>query len=242
LHQVLRPLLEDLHETGTEHIYYNYSLKLIRPTLSITYNGMLLDRSRLNKWKKELTIELARLEQSLRDLGKLPDEFNFQSPHHLSYWFYGELPSSLPKWKEEIESYDIEGSRKKKASAKYQDLLQRVALYDQVAPLARSKSKTKRTKTGFAKDEKALLLSKLAATTEIAQVSQYRRPTPEHKARLLELTLLREALTLFQRRQKTAKLLSTYTNFEVGPDLRVHPQYKIHGTATGRLSSGEGEE
>jgi DNA polymerase I-like protein with 3'-5' exonuclease and polymerase domains len=242
LHQVLRPLLEDLHETGTEHIYYNYSLKLIRPTLSITYNGMLLDRTRLNKWKKELEHDLASHEQALRDLGKLPDDFNFASPHHLSYWFYGEKPSSLPKWQEEIESYDIKGSRKKKASAKYSDLLQRVDIYSTVKPLARSKSKTARTKTGYSKDEKALLLSKLAATTEIAQVSQYRKPTEEHKTRLAELTLLREALTLFQKRQKTAKLLSTYTEFEVGPDMRVHPNLKIHGTATGRLSSGEGEE
>ena len=28
----------------------------------------------------------------------------------------------------------------------------------------------------------------------------------------------------------------------IAPDGRVHPSYKIHGTATGRLSSGEGEE
>lgn len=242
LHQVLEPLLSDLKETGTKHIYYNYSLPLIRPTLSITTNGMLLDRTRLWKWKKDLTNELRLAEGELMELGGLPEEFNFQSPHHLSYWFYGELPRSLPGWKKEIESYDEEGSRKKKASAKYTDLVQRVALYQKVKSLARSKSKTKRTKTGYAKDEKALLLSKLAATTEIALLSSFRRPTPEHKARLAELVKLRDALTLFQSRQKTAKLLSTYTDFDVGPDGRVHPQYKIFGTATGRLSSGEGEE
>ena len=242
LHQVLGPLLEDLHETGTEHIYYNYSLKLIRPTLAITYNGMLLDRSRLSKWKRELEQELAETEKDLRKLGGLPDEFNFQSPHHLSYWFYGELPRSLEAWKKEIASYDEEGSRKKKASAKYRELVERIALYVQVTPLARSKSKTKRTKTGFAKDEKALLLSKLAATTEIALLESFRRPTTEHMARLDELVQLRNVLTLFQKRQKTAKLLSTYTDFEVGPDMRVHPSLKIHGTATGRLSSGEDEE
>ena len=242
LHQVLNPLLEDLKETGTEHIYYNYSLKLIRPTLAITYNGMLLDRSRLNKWKKELTLELAKTETAIRTLGGLPDEFNLQSPHHLSFWFYGELPRSLRAWTDEIASYEEEGSRKKKASAKYRDLVSRVALYKEVKPLVRSKSKTKRTKTGYSKDEKALLLSKLAATTEIALISSFRRPTPEHKERLMDLENLREALTLFQRRQKTAKLLSTYTEFEVGPDMRVHPSFKIHGTATGRLSSGEGEE
>jgi DNA polymerase I-like protein with 3'-5' exonuclease and polymerase domains len=241
LHQVLRPLLEDLRETGTEHIYYNYSLKLIRPTLAITKNGMLLDRLRLNKWKKELETELSKTEKAIRNIGNLPEDFNLQSPHHLSYWFYGELPRSLPAWKEEISSYDAPGSRKKKASAKYLDLVQRVDFYSKVKPLARSKSQTKRNKTGYAKDEKAILLSKLAATTEIAQVSQYRRPTPEHKERLQELRKLREALTLFQRRQHTAKLLSTYTNFEVGPDMRVHAGYKIHGTVTGRLSSGEGE-
>ena len=242
LHQVLPSLLADLKDTGTEHIYYDYSLRLIRPTLSITYNGMLLDRKRLLAWKRQLEKDLATHEGELRKLGGLPDEFNFQSPHHLSFWFYGEKPSSLPTWEKEIASYDEEGSRKKKASAKYQGLCQRVVLYQTVHPLARSKSKTKRTKTGFAKDEKALLLSKLAATTEIELVSKYRRPTPEHKARLAELTLLRDALTLFQKRQKTAKLLSTYTTFETGPDGRVHPQFKIHGTATGRLSSGEDEE
>jgi DNA polymerase I-like protein with 3'-5' exonuclease and polymerase domains len=242
LHQVLGPLLEDLRETGTEHIYYNYSLKLIRPTLAITYNGMLLDRSRLSKWKKELQEELASTEKAIRKLGGLPDEFNLQSPHHLSYWFYGELPRSLDAWKKEIESYDEEGSRKKKASAKYTDLQARVGLYQKVQPLCRSKSKTKRTKTGYAKDEKALLLSKLAATTELALLGSFRRPTPEHKTRIADLQNLRDALTLFQNRQHVAKKLSTYTTFETGPDGRVHPSYKIHGTATGRLSSGEGEE
>ena len=242
LHQVLRPLLDDLRETGTEHIYYDYSLRLIRPTLAVTYNGMLLDRPRLNKWRRELTAELSDLEGKIRELGKLPEEFNLQSPHHLSYWFYGELPRSLEKWKKELASYDEEGSRKKKSSQKYRDLMAKVALYVQVTPLARSKSKTKKNKTGYTKDEKALLLSKLAATTEIALLESFRRPTPEHKARLVELTTLREALTLFQKRQKCAKLLSTYTEFEVGPDMRVHPNLRIHGTATGRLSSGEGEE
>ena len=242
LHLVLRPLLEDLHETGTEHIYYDYSLRLIRPTLSITYNGMLLSRPRLNKWRRELQEELEGIEKELRELGGLPPEFNFQSPHHLSWWFYGELPRSLGAWRKELESYDEKGSRKKKSSAKYLDLTTKVGIYDRVKSLARSKSKTKRTKTGYAKDEKALLLSKLAATTEIELISKFRRPTPEHKARLTELVHLREALTLFQRRQKTAKLLSTYTDFETGLDMRVHPQFKIHGTATGRLSSGEGEQ
>ena len=241
LHQVLAPLLEDLRETGTEHIYRNYSLKLLRPTLSLTYNGMLLDRRRLNTWKKELECELEGYEKALRALGKLPEEFNFQSPHHLSWWFYGELPASLPKWKEEIASYDAPSSRKRKASTKYVELQKRVGLYSKVKSLCRSKSKTKRTKTGFAKDEKALLLSKLAATTEIELLSSFRRPTPEHKSRLEELAMLRDALRLFQKRQKTAKLLSTYTDFDVAPDGRVHPNFKIFGTATGRLSSG-GEE
>lgn len=241
LHQVLGPLLQDLKDTGTEHIYYNYSLKLIRPTLSITYNGMLLDRKRLNTWKKELTKELAGTEAKLRTLGGLPQDFSFASPHHLSYWLYGELPRSLESWKKEIASYDEKGSRKKKSSAKYIDLVRRAELFNSVVPLARSKSKTKRTKTGFAKDEKALLLSKLAATTEIDLISKFRRPTSEHKTRLAALAKLRDALTLFQKRQKTAKLLSTYTDFETGPDGRMHPHYNIAGTATGRLSSG-GEE
>jgi DNA polymerase len=241
LHQVLGPLLEDLKETGTEHIYYDYSLKLIRPTLSLTYNGMLLDRKRLSAWKKELEADLAKYERELRVLGDLPDDFNFQSPHHLSYWFYGETPLSLPKWKEEIASYDEPLSRKKKASAKYVDLVQRVDFYSRVESLARSKSKTKRTKSGYAKDEQALLLSRLAANTEIELLSKYRRPTAEHKSRLVALGKLRDALALFQKRQKTAKLLSTYTDFETGTDGRVHPGFKIFGTATGRLSSGGDE-
>jgi DNA polymerase len=239
LHQVLPPLLQDLKETGTEHIYYNYSLKLIRPTLEMTYNGMKLDRGRLHKWKKELEGELAEYEAELRSLGNLPEGFNLQSPHHLSYWFYGELPRSMEKWLEEYNSYDIEGGKKKKNTKKYSELKSKVELYDRVKPLARSKSRTKRNKTGFAKDAKALLLSRLAANTEIELISKFRRPTPEHKARLAELENLRSALMLFEKRQETAKLLSTYTDFDTGPDGRVHPLFKIFGTATGRLSSGD---
>lgn len=242
LHQVLKPMLEDLHETGTEHIYYNYSMKLIRPTLQMTYNGIIMDRKRLAKFKNELSERLEDYETQLRDIGKLPDEFNFQSPHHLSYWFYGELPASMLKWKAELESYDEPGSRKKKNSNRYSELVTKVGLFERFKPLARSESKTKRNKSGLAKDAKALLLARLAANTEIERVSKYRRPTEEHKARIAALNKLRKALVLFQKRQETAKLLSTYTKFPIAADGRVHPQFKIHGTATGRLSSGSEEE
>jgi uracil-DNA glycosylase len=239
LHQVLQPMLQDLEETGTKHIYYDYSLKLIRPTLELTYNGLKLDRNRLRKWKKELEVELENLEVQLRELGDLPEGFSLQSPHHLSYWFYGELPRSMEKWLEEYRSYDVEGCKKKKNTKKYAELKSKVELYDKIVPLARSKSKTKRNKTGYAKDAKALLLSRLAANTEIELISKFRRPTPEHKARLLELEHLREALVLFEKRQGVAKLLSTYTDFDTGPDGRIHPRYNIAGTTTGRLSSGD---
>jgi DNA polymerase I - 3''-5'' exonuclease and polymerase domains len=241
LHQILSPLLQDLKETGTEHIYYNYSLRLIRPTLELTYNGLLLDRNRLRKWKKELEKELADYELQLRTLGQLPEDFSLQSPHHLSYWFYGELPRSMQKWLEEYHSYDIDNCGKKKSTKKYSELESKVKFYDTVKPLAKSKSKTKRNKTGFSKDAKALLLCRLAATTEIEMVSKFRKPTIEHKKRLEELELLRSVLVLFEKRQKTAKLLSTYTDFGTGPDSRVHPLYKIFGTATGRLASGGDE-
>jgi DNA polymerase len=242
LHQVLKPMLQDLHETGTEHIYYNYSLKLIRPTLELTYNGMKLDQNRLRKWKKDLELELTGYETELKTIGNLPEDFNLQSPHHLSYWFYGELPRSYDVWKRELASYEEEGSKKKKTTKKYAELREKLSFYGRVKPLARSKSQTKRNKTGYAKDEKALLLSRLAATTEIELISKFRRPTIEHKARLIELEKLRDVLILFQKRQKTAKLLSTYTDFDLGPDGRVHPLFKIHGTATGRLSSGGNDE
>jgi uracil-DNA glycosylase len=242
LHQVLGPLLQDLKETGTEHIYYNYALKLIRPTLEMTYNGIKLDRSRLSKWKKELEVDLKGYEQKLRKLGDLPESFSLQSPHHLSYWFYGELPQSFDSWKAELKSYDVPGSRKKKNSQKYRDLQDRVAFYARVQPLARSKSKTKRNKSGYSKDSKVLLLARLAATTEIEMITKFRRPTPEHKARVAALEHLREVLVLFAKRQEVAKLLSTYTEIAVGPDGRAHPLYKIHGTATGRLSSGGDSE
>jgi uracil-DNA glycosylase family 4 len=238
LHQVLPPLLQDLKETETEHIYYNYSLKLIRPTLELTYNGLKLDRNRLRKWKKELEVELEDYERQLFELGSLPEGFSLQSPHHLSYWFYGELPRSMEKWLAEYRSYGVEGCKKKKNTKKYTELKAKVELYDKIKPLARSKSRTKKNKTGYTKDAKALLLSRLAANTEIELISKFRRPTAEHKARLLELEHLRSALVLFEKRQGVAKMLSTYTDFDTGHDGRVHPLYKIHGTATGRLASG----
>lgn len=240
LHQILPPMLEELHNTGTEHIYYDYSLRLLRPTLSITYNGMKLDRKRLAKWKQELTDELAQYESDLSVLANLPPEFNFQSPHHLSYLFYGELPASLAKWKAELESYDAPDSRKKKNTKKYSELSEKVDIYRKTNPLVKSKSKTKRNKTGLAKDAQALLLVRLAANTELELVSKYRRPTKEHKERIEGLTKLIEVLKIFEKRQATAKMLSTYTDFTTGPDGRIHARYNIAGTSTGRLASGGG--
>ena len=241
LHQVLPSLLKDLKETGTENIYFHYSLRLIRPVLALQRNGMLLDQGRLRAWKKDLEKRLTVGEKILRLKGKLPEDFNLASPHHLTYWLYGKRPLTYEAWKTELASYDEEGSRKKKNTKKYEELSRKVSFYNDVTPLAMSKSKVRKTKKGFSKDEKALLLIKLAAVTELETIEKFRRPTAEHLKRCEELRLLRDVLVIFQQRQKIAKLLSTYTKYDVGPDMRVHPSFKIHGTATGRLSSGEGE-
>jgi uracil-DNA glycosylase family 4 len=237
LHQILKPLLQDLKETGTEHIYYDYSLKLIRPTLELTYNGMKLDRGRLRKFKKGLEEDLVKKESELRVLGNLPEDFNLQSPHHLSYWLYGEMPRSYAAWEDELESYNDPEQKKRTNTKKYADLKAKVEFYDKVTPLIRSKSAVKRNKTGYSKDEKTLLLSRLAATTEIELISKFRRPTAEHKERLASLEKLRSVLVLFQKRQEIAKMLSTYTDYATARDNRVHPRFSIYGTATGRLSS-----
>ncbi|MFA5335985.1 MAG: DNA polymerase, partial [Candidatus Omnitrophota bacterium] len=241
LHQVKPSLLNELEETGTSHIYYDYSLKLIRPTLELTYNGMKLDKGRLAKWKKELENELSEIESKLYALANLPPEFSFQSPHHLSYLFYGELPGSLGKWKAELESYDEADSRKKKNTKKYSELSTKVDLYFKIKPLAKSKSKTKRNKTGFAKDAQALLLVRLAANTELELISKYRSASAiaAHKERIVDLKKLIEVLKIFEKRQATAKMLSTYTSFPTDIDGHVHPSYYVYGTSTGRLSSAE---
>jgi DNA polymerase-1 len=85
-------------------------------------------------------------------------------------------------------------------------------------------------------DEEALFFLSQQALQRLSLVKEFvKKEKFADEKRQLSKTIA--FLVEFRQWQETAKLLSTYTDFPVWSDGRVHTSFKIHGTKTGRLAS-----
>jgi len=249
--QILPPLLEDLAVAGTELTYYDVSMRLVRPVMDMTREGLLVDQAFLKVWKATLK---RRDRDFLRKFGTgfhIPESLNLNSGEHKDLMFHPDKPArQFLKAVEEYEAYDQDPGVDKRGQAKkprrkdtkvYHELEEKVRAYRE-APFMRMPSawKPRRTDGGdYSYDDDAVLWMKNTARNRLVEmesfVQQEGRVEEERRA-LLETT---EFLSTFQKYVKNGKLISTYSEFPIWPDGRIHPNFKIHGTATGRLSSGE---
>ncbi|NJL70581.1 MAG: hypothetical protein HC888_02655 [Candidatus Competibacteraceae bacterium] len=77
-----------------------------------------------------------------------------------------------------------------------------------------------------------------AATRRLIALEDMRK-TEKTEKEDAEIRKLLKFIESYKKYSEVSKLNSTFTGFPTGPDGRVHPKYKIHGTVTGRLSSVE---
>jgi len=97
LQQILQPLIDDLEESETMWIYKSQSCPLLRPVAEMMKMGVLLDKNRLDKLKKETIKEKSDLHKKLVKIAGLNLGFSLDSPDDLRWLFFGEEPSKFDK-------------------------------------------------------------------------------------------------------------------------------------------------
>jgi uracil-DNA glycosylase family 4 len=258
---ILPKLLKEVEENKTRHIYERFSKPLIPVVVELTRNGICVSQKRLKKWVAWVREELIEAESSVRSFYDLPPTFNLNSAQQLGFLFYGIEPPGLEKKRKELVAYDEPESKRRKVTRRkekvvarggtvsiviheeptkaYTDLKSYVDLFDLLVPFPRTRARVRTTKAGQAEtDEKALLAVSIAAANEIAEIEE-RKPTEYNRERKKNLANYRQFIDLFRKYKDFAKLESTYTEFPIGPDGRLHAWYSIHKTATGRLASSD---
>lgn len=240
LHQVLPGLISDLKEMSTEAVYRKISLPLTRPVMDMTAKGLPLDKRKLASFRTSLRRKHKRLDGKLREVTGVPESFTFDSPDYLRLLIYGKPAAQFRKAKEEFEKYEKPGSKLRRDTKKYKQITEKLEVLRETDPLGVPRGYHTRTRTKGGKlstAEEALLNLQIAANNRLTLVEKFVRPTDEHE---LEKKRLRRSLafyTTYRDYSEVSKLISTYTDFPVWKDGRVHPQYLIHGTRTGRLAS-----
>jgi uracil-DNA glycosylase family 4 len=240
LHQIMPELKKDLKRSGTEEIYEKISKPLIRPVLEMVSNGMLIDQRRLKSWRGSVMRKDKKLMQELRTLTKVPEGFNFDSDDHLRLLIYGDVAKQFLRNEEEFKRYEEKGNKLRRDTKKYRGIVLLNEVYHKSEPLTLPNFGKKKTEGGkISVDSESFLRIKIASLRRIDYLKNLRKPTKEHKKEIEGLKKTVEFVDAFFTYSENHKLLTTYTKFPVQPDGRVHFPYRITGTATGRLASGD---
>ena len=240
LHQILPELTRVAEEAGVMGVYRDVSLKLIDPLIEMQMNGLLIDQKERRRWKKDLEKKLVEVEKNMRVVAELPDEFNFSSTQHQRYLFFGTVPGWYKKKLEEYEFYQSEDCKLKKDTKKYAQLCEKIKVIRETNPLSPPKgfiiTKTKGGEPSV--DEEVITRYITASRKRMIAVNNLIRVQSYHKAELGGLQRSIDYMQLLLAYREISKMISTYTEYEVDENGFTHPSFKIHGTRTGRFSSG----
>ncbi|MCK5605490.1 hypothetical protein KAR91_26595, partial [Candidatus Pacearchaeota archaeon] len=242
LHQAWQPMLDDLAENSSNaRVYHDISSKLIMPIVHMEEGGIKLSTSRLTKWKSDMDLQLKDLEITLRTKALLPSPFNLDSGMDLRLLLYGEIGSKYLNAAKLLEEKYGPDSKLRHDTKKYKEAVSRVNTFHNTSQLWDYHGWTpRRTKHGSTSaDEDARLSMQRAATKRLEYLQNIKRRKPEHETEQSQIQRLLEWLPLYGNYEVTGKLRSTYTDFRVSQDGLVHFNFKQHGTASGRLSSGD---
>jgi uracil-DNA glycosylase family 4 len=240
--QCFDPLYEDLNQYRTREVYENISMKLVRPVMHMIESGMKLSKSRQATYRKNLTKKIETLEKEIRSKFNLPEPFSFSKDDDVRLLLYGDVAPKFERAVGELATYDEDGSRKKKNTKKYRELDAVAEVYAYTPQLKKPKGKYKldKTKAGLhSVGDESLITLIIAANNRLDELSKFVRWTDDREQEKQNLLDLLWFLEKYRSLKETNKLKSTFLDHRIGPDGRVHFPYKIHGTATGRLASGD---
>lgn len=231
LHQVLTPLLEDLNEVEALDVYTEESIALVDPILEMMSTGVKFDPKRRNVVRRRLEEEIAEKELGLRTLGHLPPAFNLSSDDDLRLFLFGIASAKYDK-ADELESKKP-GTKVHAALTALADIRQNTTPLYEVGGF-----KPRRTDNGkITVNKQGRLSLQRHLQNRMAELNRFKRPSPKHATEQTEIDNLLLWLEMFNDYTELQKIHSTYMDFPVEEDGRIHTKFKIHGTATGRLSS-----
>jgi DNA polymerase-1 len=230
LHQILRPMLDDLKAVGTEESY-KQEIRLLRPLIDMTARGILIDQDALKKKKVDLKKKCESLEKQIKKSLQLPDSFNLNSTEQVCYLLFGSIPKGYKKAKEEKEEIDANPKRSKDTK-KYKELVEKCDNVEKVTPLIKTRSTATNT------DVDAMISIKRSALNRLDAISGLKKKNEGHEKEKKELKKLIDFIDKWNEWGDAAKLLSM-VNYTIGKDGRVHGKFNIAGTATGRLSASD---
>jgi DNA polymerase I len=237
--QVLPEMHKHLKEVGTERTYREVSLKLIRPLRKMSNKGLPIDPMLVQKKKRQFERERRKAFESLMEYAALPEGFNLNSGDHLRLLIWGIEPKSAAKVR--AEKLKIDNNPKgRKDTKKYKELLAKLDVYDNTKPLYKTDARPRKTDGGSeAVDSEALISIERSALRRLEAIDGILKKKDKHIQEQEDIRILIAFLHEYRKYADADKLASTFTGFPVWKDGRVHPSYKIHGTATGRLSSSD---
>lgn len=96
LHQVLPGLLSDLEDNKQQPAYVE-NMNNISGAIEQMMTGVVLDKKKMQSLRKILSSKLEIIEDYLRKLGNLPEQFNLNSGEHIGYFLFGERFPKLDK-------------------------------------------------------------------------------------------------------------------------------------------------
>jgi uracil-DNA glycosylase family 4 len=235
LHQVLPKLLAEFAEKDPSHqrIYYDESMKLIKPVAKMMLNGIGYSIQQQRKWNKEMKATIQRLEMELRSKWNLPPEFSLTSDDDLRLLFYGVVPNRYMKHIE-LESKTRTDTQIYATLKAYRKILNEVKPF--LMPIGFAPPVSPKDKK-FQLDKEARLKYILAMLEREELVKKFKHPTKEHLKELEAYPKQRDFLNTFNEYVTAKKLLSTYSEFPSVHEGRLHPEFSICGTSTGRFSS-----
>jgi uracil-DNA glycosylase family 4 len=242
LHQVLPELLQHVREVGTEHIYREVSMRLVYPLMRMHRNGMLIDQVKLKKKAKLFEKKAEKAKKALFELCNLPEGFNLDSPDHMRLLVHGTQPKSYETVKAKLDAYKT-NKRLRTDTKVYQNLSTRWHVFNETEPLCFSNGErllqlTKEPGT----DALTMLMVQRKALLGLNALSKLKNRTERVVEKIEAYTKIKKFIEIHREFAEAHILATTFSGFPLGPDKRVHIPFKIHGTVTGRLSSGADEE
>lgn len=249
LHQVTPKMVEDLKQLGedTYTAYREEFLALLEPVDQMMATGVGFSKKNLQEYKKLLEEEVKKLEEQLYSLPPLPRKiiqrkkngeiinqeaaFNLDSHEDLRWFLFRKDLNKFKKLKE-LE-------KKRAGTIVYEELQGLKLLRDETPFLFNTRSLTlpgARSGTADLNEEGRLSL-RIHLQNELERLENRKRIDQKVINDKAGLKTLIKWLELFDEYKHLAKILSTYFKFSPWSDGRIHAQFLIWGTATGRLSS-----
>lgn len=227
LHQVVESMLKDLKEMELEKFYYGEVRPLIKPIMEMTRHGITCDMGAVAAFRRKLDKEIEKQRQHLLSSGGLPDCFSLDSDDNLRWFLYGKRPDKFD------ELADL--PNKRKGTKVYDKLcvLQQIADSKPIYILeSYSPRSTDTGKAGVSSE--ALLGYRIALNNRLEDIKAFvKKDGAEESAKIETLLTWLDDLEEYNA---LTKLCSTYTEYKPFKDGRIHPNWKTHGTVSGRLS------